>query len=328
MTLQFFLDPNERHGLGSLVIDALLRVLDGAHTIGAFGKTAVTLMADDYAGSDAWEISTQSEYIDVLAVNTDLGLAIVLENKIGHELNNPLDRYAEHALRGEGVNSVLVAVLAPEHRSAPVEQENWLSRSITYAELNEAIRRSPDLVDHLLSPADADQRRSLDLLQQFFEARNGGAAMSDLNSEAARVGEWRELLDQQGHAIQQFLAARSQVIRVLRARGRRLEPLIADHLAAANLVPGWEAHGGSKSEAWNAYHFPDADWAVELKLSVDPTKPAIFVYDYMGRTYQNSTIEPLRLDWSATDDEVATAFVERAKDILGQALRRTRGGIV
>ena len=37
MTLQFFLDPNERHGLGSLVIDALLQVLDGAPTIGAAG---------------------------------------------------------------------------------------------------------------------------------------------------------------------------------------------------------------------------------------------------------------------------------------------------
>lgn len=30
MTLQFFLDPDGRHGLGTLVMDALLRVLDGA----------------------------------------------------------------------------------------------------------------------------------------------------------------------------------------------------------------------------------------------------------------------------------------------------------
>src|SRR5690554_3332121 len=34
MTLQFFLDPTERHGLGSLVMDALLRLLDGAPDIG------------------------------------------------------------------------------------------------------------------------------------------------------------------------------------------------------------------------------------------------------------------------------------------------------
>ena len=31
MTLQFFLDPNERHGLGSVVIDALLKALEGRH---------------------------------------------------------------------------------------------------------------------------------------------------------------------------------------------------------------------------------------------------------------------------------------------------------
>lgn len=30
MTLEFFLDPTELHGLGSLVMDALLRLLDGA----------------------------------------------------------------------------------------------------------------------------------------------------------------------------------------------------------------------------------------------------------------------------------------------------------
>ncbi len=38
---------------------------------------------------------------------------VVLENKIGHELNNPLERYAAHALGEQAIANVLVAVLAP-----------------------------------------------------------------------------------------------------------------------------------------------------------------------------------------------------------------------
>ncbi|MGB7982511.1 MAG: hypothetical protein WCF36_17155 [Candidatus Nanopelagicales bacterium] len=60
MTLQFFLDPNERHGLGSLVIDALLKVLDGAPTIGPAGRTETLFVAEDFQGSEAWEVSTSS----------------------------------------------------------------------------------------------------------------------------------------------------------------------------------------------------------------------------------------------------------------------------
>lgn len=324
MTLQFFLDPNERHGLGTIVIDALLGVLEGAPLIGASGKTSQVLVAADYLGSDAWEISTQSEYVDVLATNLDLGLAIVLENKIGHELNNPLNRYAEHALGGEGVDSVVVVVLAPERRSATAAQERWLSRSITYAELADAIRRAPGLIDRALSPIDLDQRRSLDLLQQFFEARTGAADVSDLEAEGARVDEWRELMEHHGDAVQNFLAARSTVIRVLRARNRRLEPLISDGLKAAGLSYEWESHGGSKTEAWNAYHFPDVDWSVELKLSSDPENPPIFVFDYRGRTYQQSSIESLGLDWNATDEGIAAMFIARVTTILGQVRAGTR----
>ena len=173
MTLQFFLDPNERHGLGSLVIDALLTVLDGAPLIGPAGKTDALFGAEEFLGSDTWEVDTQVAFIDVYALNTDRGIAIVLENKIGHTLDNPLDRYATHALTEPKITNVLVAALAPEHRTAPPGQENWLSRAITYAELSQQIKASPQLIDHLLSPADRDQRRSLELLQQFIESRTG-----------------------------------------------------------------------------------------------------------------------------------------------------------
>lgn len=324
MTLQFLLDPNERHGLGSLVIDALLNVLDGAPTVGPRGKTKTPFVAGDFTGSDAWEISTQVSFIDVFAKNTERGVAVVLENKIGHELNNPLDLYAAHALGERGITNVLVVVLAPERRVARGEQENWLSRAITYSELIEQIKGSPALIDYLLSPADRDQRRSLDLLQQFIEARNGGTDVTDLAAEAARVDEWRALLDEHGEAIKQFLEARRRIGSLLRDRNKGLAPLIADGLEDAGLEVDWEAHGGYDTDVWNAYHFPAVDWSIELKLSANPAQPSIYVYDYAGRTYKSETTEPLGLDWSTSDQEVSDAFVGRVKQIIEQARSGTR----
>ena len=63
----------------------------------------------------------------------------MVENKIGHELDNPLDRYAAHALGEQGIGAVLVVVLAPERRTAHGSQEKWLSRAITYSDLIEEI---------------------------------------------------------------------------------------------------------------------------------------------------------------------------------------------
>jgi PD-(D/E)XK nuclease superfamily len=189
MTLQFFLDPNERHGLGTLVMDALLRLLDGAPMIGPEGKTDTLFAPEDYERSDAWEIGAQVGYIDVYATNRDRGIAVVLENKLGHKLDNPLDRYAAHALGDQEITAVLVVVLAPEHRVAIEEHENWLSRSITYAELADEIKRSQELVHTLLDPVDRDQWRSLDLLQQFIEARSGDTDVNDLSREAVRLDE-------------------------------------------------------------------------------------------------------------------------------------------
>lgn len=322
MTLRFFLDPGERHGLGPVMIDALLQLLDGAPTIGANGRGETVLTAEDHLGSDAWDVQTQVQYIDVYATNVETGLAVVIENKIGHELNNPLDRYAALALDDARFPTVLVVVLAPERRTAAPGQDGWLSRSITYSELGEQIKRSPVLVDHLLSPADLDQRRSLDLLQQFLEARSGGSDMTDLRAEAAQVDQWRAIQEEHQEAIQRFLDARSSVSRLIRARSRRLAPLIAEGLEREGLETGWESHSAYGAEAYNAYHFPGPDWSVELKFSADPKYPSIFVYHYPGRAYKQTTKEALGLPWTASDQDVADAFIERTKEILGDRGQR------
>jgi hypothetical protein len=318
MTLQFFLDPAERHGLGSLVVDALLRLLDGAPHIGPDGQSSQRLVAEDAEGSDAWEIATQVDFIDVYATNPDLGIALVLENKIDHVLNNPLRKYAEHA-RNDGFATVIVAVLAPEAREhLDPGQKNYLSRAITYAELSAEIKSAPVLVELLMSPGDRDQRRSLDLLQQFFEARHGETEMTDRKDEAQRLDEWRRILEEHRVAITAFEEARSSIGRLIRDRRKQIEPLIADRLEERGLVTEWESHGGIREETWNAYYFPAADWSVELKFSADPARPMIYVFDRRGLTYKDSTIEPLGLTWIDSDEKIADAFMDRVVQILGQ----------
>lgn len=320
MTLQFFLHPKERHGLGPLVIDALLRLLDGAPTIGPDGRRSKTFVARAAQGSGAWEVATQVDFIDVYATNAELGIAVVLENKIGHVLNNPLKKYAEYA-RHDGFDTVLVAVLAPESREHPdAVQKNYLSRATTYAQLSTEIKRAPELVEFLMSPGGLDQRRSLDLLQQFIEARHGEKNMTDREDEAKRLREWRNILTQHQAAIKKFEDARGNIGRLISDRRKQLEPLIADRLEERGLKTDWEAHGGIREETWNAYYFPAADWTVELKFSADPARPLIYIYDRRGLTYKDSTAEPLGdLVWTDSDGTIADAFVERVVQILDQA---------
>lgn len=324
MTLQFFLDPNERHGLGSLVIDALLRLLDGAPLIGPGGISVGAFDSAEHVGSDAWEIWTQMEFIDVYAVNRELDLAIVLENKIGHVLDNPLNQYAETAF-ADGVSKVLVVVLAPQKREAPSGLGSWLSASVTYDDLGAQVKHAPGLLEHLLAPVDLDQRRSLDLLQQFFEARSGGPAVSELANEEARVEAWRKHMKAHQAAVEAFQRMQTEMRRLLRSRNSRLTPLIAERLDEKGFEPGWEAHSGYGDDVWNAYHFPAIDWSIELKLSTKPDLPTMYVQLYPGRDYKRLEIEELGLSWSESDEALADTFVRRIQDLFREAAGPTTG---
>lgn len=174
-----------------------------------------------------------------------------------------------------------------------------------------------------MGPGDLDQRRSVDLLQQFIEARHGETEMTDLEDEAQRLDEWRDTLEEHRLAITAFEEG-SSIDSLIRDRRKRIEPLIADRLEALSLETGWEPHGGIREETWNAYHFPSADWSIELKLSADPTRPMIYVYDRRGLTYKDSTIEPLGLTWTDSDANISDAFIERVVVILNQVKAGTR----
>ena len=143
MTLQFFLDPNERHGLGTLVMDALLRVLDGAPMIGREGK-ADTLLRGGLCRLRCLGEDQHPNYGYNRRVRHEQGprdRRCALRTRFGHKLDNPLDRYAAaRSWRPGRSRPCSWSCWHPEHRVASAEQDKWLSRSITYAELADEIK--------------------------------------------------------------------------------------------------------------------------------------------------------------------------------------------
>jgi hypothetical protein len=320
LTLEFFLDPTEQHGLGSLVIDALLWMLDGSPVIGGGGKTDALFEAEEYTGSDAWTIAIQDYTaqglkIDVHAKNTELGLAVVIENKINAGLYNSLEGYARHALADEEISDVLVVVLAPGHQRPSQSQENWLSRPITYTELADEIKRSPHLVDVLLAPGSINQRRSLDLLQQFIEARTGGTDVTDLSKQAVQLDEWQAFKTKYESEIQKFEEVRNDLKKTLKSRSKGLAGLLADRLPPSDRHWPWGPFGLAFSIG-NGYYFAPEDWSVELYLTTNPDPERVMVKSYEGHNWRRAKVKPLGIEWTASDEEIADAFVVRVRAIL------------
>lgn len=338
LVLAYFLDPSERHGLGTLPLDSLLTTFDGAPLIGPDGRGAETFDASAARASTDWVVQRQvrvpsvsdnpadlgwTGIIDLYITHEALGVAIVIENKIDAVLNNPFASYARYAIEG-GHKSVVLVVLAPfEHRLSG-EESRWASRAVTYpAWLAEVEAGLTALTATDESTSTEDARRSLEILTQFIEVRRDATMTQDITAEARYIDEFRAARNANSQQIDEILDAVQEVNKLTKARSKRLEPLVGERLVAAGLSTGWEAHGASSERwplAWNAYHFEDADISVELLMSQNPRfESPIFVKAYPGRSYKlfgDVDNVPLGTTWEQTDDEIADAFVARVTDIL------------
>jgi cobalamin biosynthesis Mg chelatase CobN len=120
------------------------------------------------------------------------------------------------------------------------------------------------------------------------------------------------------------------VARLLRDRNKRLGDLLAHRISEAGFETTWEAHGGAPSgvgvDFWNAYCFAPENWSVELKFSTVPDRASMYVFDYEGRTYKPHREKALGLEWTASDEEIADAFIDRVKLILDEARNGVRSG--
>ena len=79
---------------------------------------------------------------------------------------------------------------------------------------------------------------------------------------------------------------------------------------------GWEAHGQQTARwvvAWNAYHLVQSNNSIELIMTPDPKRAGpITVKAYPRRTYKlypNYDHITFGVDWQASDEEVAEAFI-------------------
>lgn len=117
--LAFYMDPEESHGLGTLVLDALM----------SFGASAETDVAIGGSVSVEREVATDKGRIDILITSDDH--AIVIENKIHAGVSNPLEDYAnylDHAADGRLKHKVLLTL----HPTS--EGSEWGFRNLTHEE--------------------------------------------------------------------------------------------------------------------------------------------------------------------------------------------------
>jgi hypothetical protein len=342
-TLAYFFDPEERHGMGTAMVDALLSLLNGASLLSATGTTTEAFIADAYLEAGGWSVDRQVSagdpedglstlswqgVIDIYLTNRELALAIVIENKIGATLNNPLESYVRHAL-DEEYGTVLLVVLAPYQHSLTEETSRWVSRALTYGALFTSMRAAAERSEGGSVTSDINGQRSIALLEQFQEIRERSGDVQDYTTEAKFVDGFREALEGRQEALSEFFETQKQVNRIYRQRSERLRPLIDERLKQAGLASGWEAHGhqsGHWAYAWNAYELIESANSVELILSPDPLYAGpITAKAYPGRTYKyfpESGHISIGVSWASPDEDVADAFVSFA---LGVAAAHPTG---
>lgn len=126
--LAFFLDDNESHGLGALVIEALVAILPDEYK-----KIDCSLVSPPER-----EIRTKTgKRIDLLLENQQW--IMVIENKIFHEQNNPFKDYENHVSKknaSDNKKSIFI-ILSP---SGSVSQKNPKWIGISYATLINSIK--------------------------------------------------------------------------------------------------------------------------------------------------------------------------------------------
>ena len=82
----FYFDSQEEHGLGKLFVDSLIELLKSKHQI--------EIEEQDYLFVETEVVIEDQKRIDIALFNHDI--AIIIENKIYHHLNNDLKTYFNH----------------------------------------------------------------------------------------------------------------------------------------------------------------------------------------------------------------------------------------
>ncbi|BBM66764.1 TPA: hypothetical protein I7759_05230 [Vibrio vulnificus] len=132
--LAFFCDPNGEHGLGALVLSALLESL------------SLTELKAELSSAPTREVVTQANSrIDLLLESDDW--VMVIENKIYHEQNNPFDSYEAYVQQGAFSKQTSIFVVLSPTGGSPDGYPQW--QGLSYPTLIEKTKAK--LAEHFIS---------------------------------------------------------------------------------------------------------------------------------------------------------------------------------
>lgn len=161
--LAFFMNPEEQHGLGTLVLDALVSVEGSADADNVIGGNV----------SVEREVITETgNRIDILIASDDY--AILIENKIHAGVNNPFDDYSaylDHVADGREKHKFLLTLYPTS------EGSEWCFKNLTHKEFVGQIR---SLVGSYVSREDT---RYLTIFLDFLNTLENLRRGSRMNQE-------------------------------------------------------------------------------------------------------------------------------------------------
>lgn len=337
--LGFFLDPKGCHGMGTLFVDSLMRLLDGAplfeRSVSRGARRAETpFSAPGNMDSRDWMVATEAptfarNRIDVVVTNASLDLAIVIENKLDAPLANPLADYVGHVTRTYG--RVLSVLFAPTRRALEAISEDdraWLSDRLTF---DEFFTRVLDRV----TPETAEPR-AFDLFEQFRTNVSAREVAVSSKADLDRVREFWRALEGSTETLPGFFGALGEVSDSLKRRAEvvreevagRLKrpgmPVLASTFVSAGFDHKWGVRAGWVTVVWLGFVLSDGV-TIELVLGDNPSDYRdLFVKAYLTETgardplagYSRLALQS-KLDDSA--DVIANEFLETLGKLLSVA---------
>ena len=165
--LAFFLDSSESHGLGTLVLDALLEAANAQNKVVVEGDYYVE--REKSVSCDKQRDGQKRGYIDIFISDSNDcadgekeagGWAIAIENKVQAPEDNPLECYCDQARKCVGKDNNPVCILLTLSERERDESRGF--RNVTYEELAERVKSKLNLFDHTPS-------KYTYLLVEFFE---------------------------------------------------------------------------------------------------------------------------------------------------------------
>ena len=225
--LAFFMDPEEPHGLGTLVLDALAGASNIAADGGLWGNVSV----------EREVVTRVGNRVDILVTTDDH--AVLIENKILAAVHNPFpdySRFLDGLARGRRKHKLLLTL------SSSGEGSRWGFVNLTHAEFVTQVRSK---LGHYVSGADA---RHLTMFLDFLNT------LENLQKGTRMNKEFVTFLAERGDEIEDFDAVLKQFRIELEEKAKSLRSLVD---ASHSSVGGREGVGPWSTLSCSLHHLID-----------------------------------------------------------------------